>query len=61
MAEKTVLMTFRVPPELKAAFEFVAEKNDQTSSQVIRKLMKSYIEEAAHAALLRQIAAKAQS
>jgi hypothetical protein len=60
MTEKTVLMSFRVPPELKLAFELATSANDETSSQAIRKMMRAYVQTAGHAALMRQIAQKAQ-
>ena len=38
------VMNFRVPEELKKGFELVAESQDLTSSQLIRKLMREEVE-----------------
>ncbi len=61
MTEKTILFSFRVPKELKEAFEYAAKVNDHTASQAMRQLMRAYIAEAGHNALMRQLARKAQS
>jgi len=60
MTEKTVPVSFRIPPELRDAFNHVCKVNDQTASQAIRQMMKAYIQEAGHAALMRQIARRTQ-
>jgi len=60
MPEKTVPVSFRIPPELRDAFALATAANDQTASQAIRQMMKAYIREAGHTALMRQIARKAQ-
>lgn len=41
MAETTI--NFRVDEELKRAFEMVAERNDLTSSQLLRRLMRDTV------------------
>jgi len=43
----------RVEPELKKAFEDACEKNDQTSSQVLRALMREYVSKNAQGELLK--------
>jgi len=60
MTEKTVPVSFRIPPELRDAFAIATAANDQTASQAIRQMMRAYITEAAQTALMRQIARKAQ-
>lgn len=42
MAE--TVMNFRVPEELKKGFDLIAESQDLTSSQLIRKLMRAEVE-----------------
>jgi len=60
MTEKTVPVSFRIPPELRTAFALACQANDQTASQAIRQMMKAYVQEAGHAALMRQIARRTQ-
>lgn len=38
------VMNFRVPQELKDAFEIAAKSEDMTSSQLIRRLMRMTVE-----------------
>lgn len=41
------LMSFRVPEELRAAFDAACRERDVTASQVLRAAMRRFIEEAA--------------
>lgn len=59
MTVKTVLASYRIPTELKSAFAFVCKSSDQSESQVIRGLIRAYIQEAGHKALLQKIARNA--
>ena len=43
MDENKVLVTFRLPEELKVAFESACKANDRNSSQILRDLMREYI------------------
>ena len=44
MDKKTIMMKFRLSPELKEKFKLTAEKNDLQMSEVIRDLMNQFIE-----------------
>lgn len=44
MADKTVSMTFLCEPELRKAFVELARADDKPASQVLRALMRDYIE-----------------
>lgn len=44
MADKTVSMTFLCEPELRKAFVDLARADDKPASQVLRALMRDYIE-----------------
>jgi len=61
MTEKTVPVSFRIPPELREAFNHVCQANDQTASQAIRQMMRAYIQEACNNALMRKIARETQT
>ena len=43
---KDVLMTFRVEPELRAAFTKAADAQHRPAAQVLRELMRSFVAEA---------------
>lgn len=43
MREK--IITFRVEEELKNAFEMIAEKQDITASQLLRRFMRDFVSE----------------
>lgn len=44
MDDETVAMSIRVPVSLKRVFERVCRENDLTSSQVIRFLMRDFVD-----------------
>jgi len=44
MADKTVSMTFLCEPELRKAFVDLARADDKPASQVLRALMRDYID-----------------
>ncbi|WP_084115582.1 hypothetical protein [Paracoccus sphaerophysae] len=44
MAEKTVSMTFVCEPELRKAFVDLCRADDRPASQVLRSLMREYLE-----------------
>jgi predicted DNA-binding protein len=56
MTDKTVLVSYRIPSLLKEVFEEVCKLQDQTSSQVIRQMMRAYINEAGQNALVKKVA-----
>jgi ribbon-helix-helix protein len=45
MEERTARLTILIDPRKKAVFEQLCEKEDLTPSQVIRRMIRSYIEE----------------
>ncbi len=45
MEERTARLTFLVDPRKKAVFERLCAQEDLTSSQVIRRMIRAYIEE----------------
>ncbi len=44
MEERTARLTILVDPRKKALFEKLCEQEDQTPSQVVRRLIREYIE-----------------
>ncbi len=52
MNTTTTTFTFRLDPNLKAAFERVAKDKDLSSSQVLRAYMRDYVRKHAGAAQL---------
>ncbi len=44
MAERTARLTILIDPRKKAVFERLCSQEDLTSSQVIRRMIRSYIE-----------------
>jgi hypothetical protein len=44
MEKRTARLTILVDPRKKAAFEKLCAQDDQTPSQVVRRLMREYIE-----------------
>lgn len=64
MDTTTTTFTFRLEPDLKAAFERAAKLNDQLPSQLLRAYMRDYVRKNAGAAqrdLLREAAPATQS
>lgn len=53
MDEKTIVVNYRVPEDLKRAFESACKGNDQTASQVVRALMREYVKKNAQGSLLK--------
>ncbi|MEJ0040407.1 MAG: CopG family transcriptional regulator [Gammaproteobacteria bacterium] len=45
MEERTARLTILIDPRKKAVFERVCSQEDLTSSQVVRRMIRSYIEE----------------
>jgi hypothetical protein len=45
MEERTARLTILIDPRKKAAFERLCSQEDLTSSQVVRRMIRSYIEE----------------
>lgn len=45
--------TFRIPPELKQAFEAVAKANDRSGSQLLRDFIRDYVKKNAQGDLLK--------
>jgi hypothetical protein len=45
MEERTARLTILIDPRKKAVFETLCEQEDLNSSQVIRRMIRSYIEE----------------
>lgn len=45
LEERTARLTILIDPRKKAVFERLCEQEDLTSSQVIRRMIRSYIEE----------------
>jgi hypothetical protein len=43
--ERTARLTILIDPRKKAVFERLCEQEDLTSSQVVRRMIRSYIEE----------------
>lgn len=50
--EKEILVSMRVPADLKRAFEETCKAADQTVSQVLRAAMRAYVRENAQGELL---------
>lgn len=44
MKKDTTTFTFRIDPDLKKAFEEIAESRDQTASQALRWFMRDVVE-----------------
>lgn len=42
----SVLLTVKLPPDLKEAFNQAVRMNDRTASQVLRDFMRSYVDQA---------------
>jgi hypothetical protein len=45
LEERTARLTILIDPRKKAVFERLCEQEDLTSSQVVRRMIRSYIEE----------------
>jgi hypothetical protein len=45
LEERTARLTILIDPRKKAVFEQLCEKEDLTPSQVVRRMIRSYIEE----------------
>jgi hypothetical protein len=45
MEERTARLTILIDPRKKAVFERLCEQEDLTSSQVVRRMIRSYIEQ----------------
>jgi hypothetical protein len=45
MEERTARLTVLIDPRKKAVFERLCESEDQTPSQVVRRLIRAYIEQ----------------
>lgn len=52
MAANTARVTLLIDPDKKRAFEQICANQDMTSSQVIRRLIREYIDQ--HAAVLEE-------
>lgn len=52
-ADETVMIAFRVPPELKKAFEAATKANDRTGSQILRDFVRDYIKQNRQGSLLK--------
>lgn len=46
-------MNFRLPEELKKAFDDACKGNDQTAAQVLRAMMREYVKKNAQGSLLK--------
>lgn len=45
MSKKSEMIGFKTTPEIKAALEEIAEREDRTLSYVINKILENYIKE----------------
>jgi hypothetical protein len=45
MEERTALITLRIEPSLKAAFEHLLKKQDQTTSQALRGFIRAVVKQ----------------
>ena len=43
MAKKSEMIGFKTTPEIKAALEAIAEKEDRTVSYIINKILETYL------------------
>nr|CRY96486.1 hypothetical protein [uncultured prokaryote] len=53
MEQENITATYRLPADLKRAFDDVCKSNDQTASQVIRAMMREYVKRNAQGKLLK--------